>query len=458
MFYLHNHLKLLYGFLFIGLLTHFTPSIDLYAQDKKSNKKGSKEITVLAKKVKKKRKKKKAPSRAKFDLSVSLFGGGRVNYLSYKVKTPALGASVNTKLSYKLTDVLTSIFRYNFFIEKQFNDVDQSSSTLDKMTNYLSARLNYKASKKLTWGFNVNYKWVLKPDWPDHYQTNPAVFSAAFNRGDIQLLPTDRYSYHRIRFSVSENYKIRDYLPLFGLLGYTRKIAIVDSNFSANNPNHLTPSDYHVLLLTVGIKYKKKRKLLNGELSNTLKKTWDTVQLSRDATTGITHFSTTPNPLYEEINNNTTLKVIFNFRKQKLKITPSYNLEINIDEFQGYYSFIGNTFGLEIAQKLSKSFKYKFKASGEIQSFGSNSYGTSASHIPLTSGSRYFKHYIKLKLKTIYSVSRHLDLFFRSFLVIKNTNFPNYVPGVNPTSGTRNYDIDFSYTNFSFDLGVTYKL
>ncbi len=451
MFYLNNHRKLLYGFLFIGLLTHFTLSTSLYAQSKKSDGKGTKEITVFARKGKKK---KKAPSRLKFDLSASLFGGGRFNHLSYKVKTPAAGASVKTKLSYKLTDVLTSIFRYNFFIEKQFIGVDRSSSTLDKMTNYLSAKLNYKASKKLTLGFNVNYKWVLKPDWPDNYQTNPAVFTTGNN---ITLLPTDRYSYHRIRFAILGDYKIRNYLPVFGQLGYTRKIATVDSNFNLNNPNHLTPSDYHVLLLTLGIKYKKKT-LLNGELSNTLKKTWDTVQLSRDATTGITHFTTTPNPLYEEINNNTTFKVIFNFRKQKLKITPSYNLEINVDQFQGYYSFLGHTFGLEVAQKLSKKFKYKFNASGEIQNFGSNSYGTSASHIPLSSGSRLFRHYIRLKLKTIYAMSKHVDLFFRSSLVIKNTNFPNYVPGVNPTSGTKNYDIDFSYTNFSFDFGVTYKL
>ncbi len=455
---MHNHLKLLYGFLLIGLFAHFTPSIDLYGQGKKSKRKGTKEITVFARKGKRKKKKKKAPSRLKFDLSASVFSGGRFNYLSYKVKTPALGASVKTKLSYKLTDVLTSIFRYNLFIEKQFIDVDRSSSTLDKITNYLSARLNYKASRKLTWGFNINYKWVLKPDWPDQYQTNPAVFSAAFNRSDIQLLPTDRYSYHRIRFAISGDYKIRSYLPVFSQLGYTRKIATVDSNFSTANPNHLTPSDYHVLLLTVGIKYKKKKRLLNGELSNTLKKTWDTVQLSRDAATGVTHFTTTPNPLYEEINNNTTLKAIFNFRKQKLKVTPSYNLEINIDEFQGYYSFIGNTFGIEVAQKLSRKLKYKFKASGEIQNFGSNSYGTSASHIPLTSGSRLYKHYIRLKLKAIYTMSKHFDLFFRSSLVIKNTNFPNYIPGSNPTSGTRNYDIDFSYTNFSFDFGVTYKL
>ena len=46
---------------------------------------------------------------------------------------------------------------------------------------------------------------------------------------------------------------------------------------------------------------------------------------------------------------------------------------------------------------------------------------------------------------------------------IKDTNYPSYTPGVNPTGdtanpGTKNYDIDFSFTNYRFDPGVSYTI
>lgn len=402
----------------------------------------------------------------KYSLEVLLQGGQVENYSLYEVSSPVTGGGVDFDLSFEKSKRFIPFLAYSLYGEKFFKPVDKSDHTLDSVDQDAEAGVKYKADN-FTLTVKMNYSFVYRPEWPDLYQPNPYLYSASYNPDDITLDSTDRYSYHLYNPEAGFSYRIKDTMNLNLETGYARKKGFEDPHFDPSLPGHLTPDNYSKVYGDISFKNFNNRRLFNYKISNHYYVLKSDDELSRDRITGRTHYITGPNPLYEEWHNKTELDLILVIGKLNMKIRPFYAYRINTDTFQGYYSYTEHDFGIKIQQRLLKK-KLKWSAKGErrLRTYtddGYDYYSATGGHLPLTDGSVLYKNYWIVNLKVSYDLGKSIEIFGKYMYKEKETNYPSYVPGVNPTTditqpGTKNYDINFSYTNQRFDLGVKYSL
>ncbi len=402
----------------------------------------------------------------KYSLEAFVQGGEVENYSLYRVSSPVMGGGVDIELSYEKSKKVIPALAYSLYGEKFFKPVEKSDYTLDSVEQNSSAGITYKTGR-LSFVAEMNYRFVYRPDWPDLYQPDPYLYDAGYDLNNVKLDSTDRYSYHMYNPEAGFLYRIKKTMRINLDAGYVRKRGYEDRNFDPSLPGHLTPDNYSKVYGEISFNNFSNRRVFNYKVSNRYYLMESDEELSRDRVTGKTHYITGPNPLYKEWNNKTELDLILVVRKLNMKIRPFYAYRINTDTFQGYYSYTEHDFGIKFQQRLLKK-KLKWSVMGErrLRSYTDDGYGYSGAtggHFPLTDGTVLYKNYWIVNLKVGYTVGRSLEVFGRYMFKDKDTNYPSYVPGVNPTTditqpGTKNYDIDFSYTNQRFDLGVKYTL
>ncbi|MDH4262058.1 MAG: hypothetical protein OEV78_03330 [Spirochaetia bacterium] len=383
-----------------------------------------------------------------YDLNIKGYGGGLFNYQSYNVNTPLIGAQVLAGLKYNITESMYVKLHSKTEARKSFIGPKGTKLTLDQYQEYAYGKFgvlnNYGEIN-----FELKYQWMYRPTWPDLYQPNPLGFNGVPDPKYDSYLPTDRNSYQRISPELNFIFTKVENLEIYLNPGYLRNIDNSDPAFNINVPTHLTPSSYSSLFLVVGAKYEGV-KPLKMELINKVESSTYDIALARDAITGKTHYMTSPNPLYIELNNKTTVALGIYFEKIKLEVKPIASLDFNVDQYQGYYSYTGFEPGIEIKQKI-KNFQYSIKFSEDLQNYASTSFDSTKT----LDNKTLYKYYTKASLDLGYSLSKNLEIFAEGDMLIKKTNYPPYVPGVNPA--TKNYDINFSFNNFSVNSGVTYK-
>ncbi len=423
------------------------------------------ELLSEQEKTVKEEKTKKENGSLKYSVEFLLQGGQVENYSLYKVSSPVAGGGIDLELTYEKNRKMIPSFAYSLYGEKFFEPVEKSDHTLDSVEQNASAGLEFRG-ESISFMVGLNGRFVNRSRWPDQYQPSPYLYDAAYNPDDIRLGSTDRYSYKMYTPEAALVYRIKKSLPLKLRAGNTLKRGVEDPNFDPALPGHLTPDNYTKKFLELSIKSFKQKRLFNFKLSNRYSVLKSKDELSRDRVTGKTHYITAPNPLYEERNNKTQLDLILAVRDLNLKIRPFYAYRTNTDSFQGYYSYTEHDFGIKIQQRLFKKFKWSVKGERRLRRYTDDGYGyysATGGHLPLTGGSVLYKNYWIVNLKAGYGIGKSLEIFGKYMYKNKETNYPSYQPGINPTTnisqpGTKNYDIDFSYTNRRFDLGVQYTL
>jgi len=383
-----------------------------------------------------------------FALDLKAYGGELVNYESYKMSTPLIGAAAGVSVNADITENMFFNVLSKSEGRKTFSPFPGTKLNFDQFRQYLRGR--YGVSGKYgELELDVGYLLSLRPSWPDLYQPNPLNFGGTADPKFGAYLPTDRNSYQRFTPEINYTFTMIKDLEILAGTGFVRNIENTDPAFDPNVPTHITPSSYSGFFVNAEVKYKG-IKHIEIEFTNRFESANYDTALARDALTGKTHYATTPNPKYKDTNNKSTLAVSLEFKKIKLEIKPFFAYDINTDSFQGYYSYTGLEPGIEIRQKLG-AFRYALKISGDFQTFGPNSYDAAKT----LDGKALFKNYLKGSLELTYRLNKHFELFAEGDMLMKTTNYPPYVPGVNPAK--RNYDINFAFNNYSAHAGVSYK-
>ena len=95
-------------------------------------------------------------------------------------------------------------------------------------------------------------------------------------------------------------------------------------------------------------------------------------------------------------------------------------------------------------------------ASAEFRRFGRDSYAEGGSHPPLEEGSRRRERQLAASIEAGYEVTSGWTVMVNGKWLRKDSNMPDYVPGVYPAS--RQYSIDWDYTNWTASAGLRFEL
>ena len=376
-------------------------------------------------------------------------GGGLFNYMEYKVDSPFADATLIASLDLSLTKNILLTMAYKVDGQKSFTPVNGTKYSLDQLYQQGQIKLEMEIGKvKLETG--MMYSWMLRPSWPDLYQPNPLLFGAKANPEFGSYLPTDRNSYHKLYPEITAGYNGIANLNLELDVHYIRNLEYIDPNYVFFLPTHLTPSTYSGLSGEIKGTYKLS-KTLHIKLKNENQYRSYDYELARDAITGKTNFVSTPNPLYREFNNITTLGVDIILTGIKMKIKPFASLDISTDLYQGYYTYTGIEPGIEIEHKIEK-FSYSIKFSEEMRFFSPNGFNPTLT----TDKKSLYKYYTKGEINLKYRFNKHIESFINAEMLIKQTNYPAYTPGIYPAS--KNYNIDFNFQNYGIWAGASYTL
>ncbi len=379
---------------------------------------------------------------------VKIFAGQVSGYQSYSISSPVAGADFWTNLEYEMDSTSYLELTLKAGLEKYFQDVEKSAGTLDSTEISLKGRYGYETSN-IHAGFNFEYAYTLRKDWPDQYQVAP----------NGQLLLTNRKTYSRMTPEFTLAYRGFDDYGLYTRVSYFANNGAVDPNYSSTTPTHLTPNTYTGAELEGGVKYKGNSLPFGWEISHRYRSKKEKVELARDAGTGATHYTTAPNPKYQERNNKTRLELLFEIASIRLEISPFYSFERNKDIFQDYYTYNGHTAGLIVEQEIVKDkLEYKLGYYHEINNYTGSAYqyDPAGTHVlPLTDGDTLYKIYDTAFLRLTYSINKALSFSGQGGWGRKQTNYPAYVPGVMPAN--KSYDIDFSYENYYVNTSALYR-
>jgi len=386
---------------------------------------------------------------------VKLEGGEVVNYNSYDITSPYARLIARLKGSYDLSEDVYTYISYKFLMDRYFSDVKNSSATLNQYGHDIKFRIA-KDPQKYHLGFNFSFTNYSRPKWPDLYQPNPINYAAGVTQNNIVLGVTDRFGYTQYEPELTFAYLLSKDTSFFSSLLYSDKTSVQDPSFTAAKPTHVVPSSYTKSELQLGLKHK----LSNMDLrwNNTISKLTSKVELARDAIVGKTNYTTLPNPLYSENNIISDVSLDYSVIKDVMVVTPEYSFEYNSDVYQGYESYMQNSFALAFEHELVKDkFSYKLQSSASFRNYGPNSYGVgkTTTHLPTKDGKRLYKNYFKASIGTSYKVLKNLEVYLDGTLDMKKTNYPDYVMGVNPVN--KNYNIKFNYNNYSISSGTVYK-
>jgi hypothetical protein len=304
----------------------------------------------------------------------------------------------------------------------------------------------WRRSPRLRLEGGLGLSGTLRPDWPDLYQP----------RADGTLAPTDRYSHLDVGVEVGVagiplRHQHARLSYAFTVIDYED-----DPSFDAvDEPTHLTPSDRTEHEIAGSWRYLGDGWKLGGGLDLAVKH-WSLVY-ARDAGTGRTHAGAggpPPNPLQ-------LIVYVEPKVEGELELGGGWELggalgwEFADDTFQGYYSYQGPHPQLELRGKPAARVELEARAELSWRTYGANSYAPGGSHPPLEYGDRRVDRRGKVGVEAGYTLSEHWGLFVDTDLIVRRTNFPDYVPGVFPDS--RQYDVRWDYTNWLAIAGVRYS-
>jgi hypothetical protein len=303
-------------------------------------------------------------------------------------------------------------------------------------------QLSYEPARPLTLSAEASLTGVWRPGWLDLYQ--PEIGGG--------YLPTDRYSHWDLRLGAG--------LHARPLKGHRARLAWRFTNAQyAHDPayvegsSHLAPLTYDEHALRASWRYLAGPLRIAGRAEAFLRR--DHYLYARDAGTGSTHAGAggpPPNPWQVRRGVEPGVEVELEPRGANVEASVGYGYEMVEDIYQGYYSFAGHHPEARVKARLGGAVELGLSAEAWFRRFGPGSYQEGAEHPPLLWGNRREDTKSRLALEARVLLSNALALTGEARFASVRTNLPPYEPGIYPV--TREYDIDWSYTNWRMMAGV----
>lgn len=297
-------------------------------------------------------------------------------------------------------------------------------------------------SPRLRVGLDLKLRGLWRPDWPDQYQPTAMGMATSdrfshLDAGGEVSLTTMPFKHQHVRLEYG--YQVIDYAN--------------DPNFDAiDEPTHLVPADHGEHQLGLSWRHFAQSWKLGGAVDFSYQ-SYDFAR-ARDAGTGKTHATPggpPPNPLYQQLELEPALVGDVELADGHVEIDGHFGWEIVDDVYQGYYSYSGPHPEMKVAWR-GRLGELTARADLKWRTYGPNSYAVGPDHPALEFGDRRVDRRFGLTLGGRLPVGHDLALLARSSLIVRRSNFPDYVPGVFPS--TRAYEIDWDYNNVTVEVGV----
>jgi len=311
-----------------------------------------------------------------------------------------------------------------------------------------SASLRYRPSGRFRVTLEGNIGGRDRSNWPDQYQPNPS--------GDLLL--TDRYSGWwrgfglRIAAIPLRHHHLRaDYY--YDLVEYRH-----DPNYDAiERPTHLVPRSNQEHGGELAWHFLDDGLRLGGGLSWFYRQYF--YAFARDAGTGLTHASAggpPPNPLERLWGIDPSVDVEVDLADGAVTLDVEYRHHVVLDPFQGYRSLQGPYVKGRLEVRPHDDLEIRVHLTYRHYLYFQGGYAQSPNHPPLDGGQQRYDQRCKGRLEIDRRLGPHLHLVFELQFLWRQTNFPDYQPGIFPAS--RSYDVDWDYTNYRTMLGLRYAL
>lgn len=276
--------------------------------------------------------------------------------------------------------------------------------------------------------------YTLRPNWPDLYQPD----------GVGGLGKTDRYSHFQGLLGWRYWAKLGEGRNARVKIRYLHTLYPRDPNYdAATSVVHLAPRDNGTLKIDTSYRVVKKGYAWAVRLDGFVRQ--DFVLLAKNAGTGGTSRS---NPKERLLGIEPAAEI--ELRTKPIDAGVGLGYVAQVDTFAGYYSFTApNPFvHLQIAPKSALT--AELRAEAELRRFGPNSKAATEDGKRL----RDTRYTVKGDVK--YRLTDGFSLVAEGSWTKRDTNFPDYVPGVYP-SVTSLYDIKWDYTNTMVTAGVEWR-
>jgi hypothetical protein len=401
-------------------------------------------VHVSQKKKKKKKKRKKRQRPAGWQLGVASSASARAGSLQGLGTRRVDGAMQRVDADAEL-EVEHCAWGMELPIDASHRATQGAS--VDETSGSAGLELRYRHGPELRLSVEAELSGVWRPDWPDQYTP----------LGDGSYMPTDRYSHWDREVGATVATIPLRHHHARAEYGYALVDYREDPGFDpVNVPNHLVPSDHEQHSLDLSWRYFGDGWKAGVAADAFLKRYF--FVFARDAGTGLTHANPgglPPNPLQELRGVEPALTFEREWAGGKLELELSYGYEIQQDTFQGYYSFTGHHPALDLTWAVGSGHELRAKTWVRWRTYGPDSYAAGPRHPPLTYGDRRVDRRGAVSLGYRMRIARGVHAVADGDVVARRTNFPPYEPAVFPS--TRLYDIDWSYTNWSFLAGLEYE-
>ena len=283
-----------------------------------------------------------------------------------------------------------------------------------------------------------------RPGWLDPYQpdasgeptsTHRHSFASPRLRAQWSVLPREGH-----RFTFEAQLRRPDYLE--------------DPDYDPElAPTHIVPGDHLRSSLEFAWRLDGDRWRLDLSTNADLRAYTET--FARDAGTGLTHASSQdPNPSYRTLD--LEPRVRLRVEPGPLSLRVGYGLEIVEDLFEGYSSYRGHHPSLRVDWQLSDALALSGRSELWLRRYGPDSYADGGGHIPLDAGERRWDRRARGSLELRHRLGAHWAVGTELQGALRETNFPDYQPGVSPTSSSA-YDIDWDWRTWQGALGLSWE-
>lgn len=307
-------------------------------------------------------------------------------------------------------------------------------ASLDETTGSAGAEPEYRLSRGVRIGAEASVGGAWRPDWEDLYQ-----------RDALGHMPgTDRYSYLSWRAGLSLRARPAPHQHLRLKYRYVSTRYSEDPAFDPAAPMHLTPRDNGQQQVELSWRFLGERYATALRVDYAHRQ--DFTLLARDAGTG----ATSGNPEQQLDTVEPSVEVELAKLGGAVDVSLRYGYEVQRDAFQGYYSYQGQHPRLIVKSPLTERLEVELKAEAWLRSYGPDSKTNTSD------GDRLYDRRFAVGGELRYALAGGLALRAEAEWVTRDTNYPDYVPGVYPA--TRYYDVRWSYDNARAVAGLEWRM
>ncbi len=314
----------------------------------------------------------------------------------------------------------------------------------DLSQTFASAALEpaWRASRHLKLGAEGGFAKVWRLGWPDQYQPNP----------DLSLQHTNRYSYEAWRAGANVYAQPAKHQHLRLRWRVTSYTYTRDPNWDPALPTHITPRDNVQNSVDASWRYLRDTYALALRVDTTFRR--DSVYPARHARTGSIR---NPTPTPHQKLNDYEPSVELELRKlaDQVKLSLQLGWAIRDDAYEGYYSYSGPHPRALVEWAASERLELGGGVEGWWLTYGPSSRDPNRP-TPNEGRTRLYDHLIRVKGEARYRLAHGVSVIAEAFWHGRTTNYPNYVPGVFPS--TRLYDIKWDYDNVRAVAGVEWRI